>query len=90
MENWEDVKKELLKDPKVKAEYDRLEPEYKLIEKIIEARIKKGLTQAKLAKKVGTKQSAIARFEAGNSNPTLAFMDRLATALGSKLVIEIK
>lgn len=90
MENWEDVKKELLKDPKVKAEYDRLEPEYKLISKIIEARIKNKMTQAELAKKVGTKQSAIARFEAGNSNPTLDFMDRLATALGAKLIIEIK
>ena len=61
MEEWSKVKKELLKNKEARKEYKRLEPKYKLISQLIGARIKRGLTQTQLAKKVGTKQSAIAR-----------------------------
>lgn len=90
MENWETVKKELLKDKEVAREYERLKPRYALISQLIGARIKKGLTQAQLAKKIGTKQSAIARVEGGNSNPSIAFLEKLAQALGSKLIIQVR
>jgi transcriptional regulator with XRE-family HTH domain len=65
--------------------YDSMELEYKLIDAVIEQRIKHGLTQKQLAKKIGTKQSAISRFERGGSNPSLAFLKKLASALGMKL-----
>lgn len=87
MKNWKTLKKELLKDPEVKAEYERLRPKYELISALIEARIKKGLTQEGLAKKVGTKQSAIARLEGGNANPSVSFLEKIAAALGTKLEI---
>jgi ribosome-binding protein aMBF1 (putative translation factor) len=87
MKSWADLKKELLKDPKVKEEYDKLQPEFALISAMIEARAKKGITQKKLAEKLGTKQSAIARLESGNANPSLNFLKRLAEALGTKLEI---
>ncbi len=90
MQNWKIIKEELLKDPAVLKEYNRLKPHYELISQLIEARAKKGLTQAELAKKMGTKQSAIARVEGGNSNPSVAFLQKLATALGSKLTIQIQ
>ena len=90
MTNWETFKKELLKDKEVAREYERLKPKYMLISQIIGARIKKGLTQAELAKKVGTKQSAIARVESGNANPSVSFLEKLAKALGSKLIIQIQ
>ena len=90
MENWETVKKELLKDKEVAREYERLKPRYALISQLIGARVKKGLTQAQLAKKMGTKQSAIARIEGGNSNPSIAFLEKLTRALGSKLTIRIR
>lgn len=90
MKNWTQLRRELLKDPEVKKEYDKLERRYALIDKVIEARIKRKMTQAQLAKKVGTKQSAIARLESGNVNPSLNFMERIAVALGLKLNIEFR
>lgn len=90
MDEWENFKKELLQNKEVAREYERLKPHYQLIAQLIEARIKKGLTQQQLAQKIGTKQSVIARVESGNSNPTFAFIEKITTALGSQLIIEIK
>ena len=90
MEEWNEVKKELLKDKGVYKEYKRLEPKYRLISQLIGVRVKKGLTQKDLAKKLGTKQSAIARLESGNYNPTLEFLQKTAKALGTKLVINFE
>lgn len=90
MKSWSQLRKELLRDPKVKKEYDKLEARYALIDKVIGERIKRKLTQAQLAKKAGTKQSAIARLESGNVNPSLNFMEKIATALGMRLNIEFR
>jgi transcriptional regulator with XRE-family HTH domain len=56
---------------------------------MIEKRHREGLTQAQLAKKIGTKQSAISRFEAGKSLPNLEFLYTLAEGLGAKLKITV-
>ena len=90
LDEWEDFKKELLKNPEVKKEYDRLGPEYAVISQLIEIRAKKNLTQKALAKKLGTKQSAIARLESGNGNPTLEFLQKTAKALDKKLTISFE
>jgi predicted transcriptional regulator len=58
-----------LKDPAFKREYDALEPEYAVIRAVIGKRIEKKMSQQQLARKVGTKQSAISRLESGNANP---------------------
>lgn len=81
-------KKILKKNPKVKEEYDRLQPEFEVIRAIIRARANKGITQKELAQKIGTKQSVISRLESGRANPSLSFLKKLATALNSH--IEIK
>lgn len=86
--DFEEFLKESLKDPVIKAEYDRLEPEFAIIQAVIDARINKGITQEKLAKKMGTTQSAIARLESGNANPSVAFLQKLASALSSRLEIK--
>jgi len=88
-ESFTDFKKELLNNPKIKSEYNRLGPEYDIIEAIIRQRIKKGLTQKQLAKKIGTKQSALSRLESGNYNPSLSFLKKVATALDSDLHITL-
>lgn len=80
--------KEELKNPEFKAEYDRLQPEFAVINALIEARRKKGMTQDILAKKVGTKQSVISRLESGRANPSVAFLKKLAQALNSHLEIK--
>lgn len=79
--------KESLKDPKLKAEYDRLQPEFAAIEAVLRARKEKGLRQHDLARKIGTKQSVISRLEAGRANPTVSFLQRLARALDTRLEI---
>jgi len=90
MKTWKNFKKELLQDRKIAREYKNLKPRYQLISQLIEARVKKGITQKELAKKIGTKQSAIARLESGMSNPSIAFLEKVTSALGSKLMIQIK
>lgn len=79
--------KEKLKDPHFKAEYDRLQPEFALIRAVIEARMRKGLTQKEIAKRIGTKQSVISRLEIGRANPTVSFLKKLAQALNTQLEI---
>lgn len=79
----------LMAKPGFKGRYEALEPEYRLISEMIRARNERNLTQGDLAKRMGTKQSAIARFERGGSNPTLDFMQRLARALNLKLDITV-
>lgn len=81
----EELHRRLMKKPGFKKAYDNLELEFAIIEALIHARSKRGMTQEKLAKKIGTKQSAIARFEAGRANPTLAFVQKLSDALDLKI-----
>lgn len=83
-EVWE---KEALKNPVLKAEYDRLQPEFAMIQAMIDARRRKGVTQKILAKKIGTKQSVISRLESGRANPSIAFLKRLAGALDARLEV---
>ena len=64
--NFRRHKERLLKNPKVRKEYDKLEPEFQLARSLITARLKKGWTQAELARRVGMQQPNIARLEGGN------------------------
>ncbi|MEX0616475.1 MAG: helix-turn-helix transcriptional regulator [Candidatus Woykebacteria bacterium] len=90
MKNWKTLKAELLKNKNISKEYEKLTPHYQLVSQLIEARLKKGFTQEQLAKKVGTKQSAIARLESGNSNPSLEFLEKVTKATDSELLVQIK
>lgn len=90
MKTWKQLKKELLTNKEVAKEYEKLQPRYELISQLISKRLEKGFTQSELAKKIGTKQSAIARLEAGNVNPSLNFLGKLATALDVKLRITLQ
>lgn len=76
-----------LKDPEFKRHYDALEPEFAVIRSVIGKRIEKKMSQKQLARKIGTKQSAISRLESGGSNPSLKFLQKVATALGARLSI---
>lgn len=79
--------KKSLRDPKFKAEFDKLQPEFAMIQAMIDVRRKKDLSQKELAKKLGTTQSAISRLEKGNISPTVNFLQKLAEALDSRLDI---
>jgi hypothetical protein len=60
---FEKLKARLLANPKVKAEYDALAPEFEIASELLRARLRAGLSQAELAARMGTSQSTIARFE---------------------------
>ena len=89
MTSYSDLRRKWMKDLKFKKAYDDLEPEFAIIRALIKMRIEKKMSQKDLAKKLGTKQPAIARFESGAYNPTLSFLKKLSTALGGKLEIKI-
>lgn len=89
MESYKRLRAQLLKNKDFRHAYNALGPEFVLVQSIIEKRIKQGFTQATLARKIGTKQSAIARLESGSYNPTLAFLGKVAHALDAKLVVGI-
>jgi len=84
-----DLKKRLMDDPAFRQEYEKADVEYALIESLIRARTNAKLSQAELARRLGTTQSAIARLEGGNVSPTLSTLKRYAEATGAKLQIEV-
>jgi ribosome-binding protein aMBF1 (putative translation factor) len=78
------------KDPEYRAVYDALEEEFALASQIIGARAHAGLSQAELAERMGTSQSAIARLESGRVKPSTSTLERLATATGTKLRVRFE
>ena len=86
---YRQLKKELLKDKKIKYAYEKLGPEFAVIGMIIKKRIEKGVSQKELAQKIGTKQSAISRLESGTYNPSLSFLQKVGEALDVKLKISL-
>lgn len=76
-----------MQDPEYVAEYERLEPVYDIISAITMARAEQNLTQRELAERCGMRQSAFARLESGNANPTLKTLQQVAKGLGKKLRI---
>lgn len=87
--SFDEVKRQMFARTGFKEAYDALEPKYVLINAMLDARHKKGMTQTEIAHRAGTTQSAIARFESGHTNPTLEFASRLSRALGAKLEIRL-
>ena len=87
--NYTELKKQLLSDPEVKAEYDALEPEYQFIRDMLVCREELSLSQQGLADLTGIDRSDISRIENGNANPSLKTMKRIASGLGKRLEIRI-
>ncbi len=83
------LKEGLLNDPEVKAEYDRLGPIFAVVGEMVEARQEAGLTQAELAKRMGTSQSVIARLENARHMPTFDMVARYAAAIGRRVDIHL-
>lgn len=84
--NLKEYKNKLMQDPKFKKEYEKVDLAFEISKMIIELRIKKGITQKKLAELLGTKQPSIARAENGVMLPSLSFLDSIAKALGTYLL----
>lgn len=77
-----------LEDPEIRAEYDALEPEFAIIQAMVEARKSCGLTQKQLSQNTGISQGDISKLENGNANPSLKTLQRLAEGMGMRLKLE--
>ena len=87
MTNFKDFLAEQLKDPEIKAEYDNLEPEFSIMQAMIDARRNSGLTQKQLSEKTGIAQADISKLESGNANPSLRTLHRIAAGMGMRIKI---
>ena len=85
---FEDYLEEQIKDPDFKREWDALEPEFSIVQALINARISAGLTQSELAQITGIAQADISKLENGNGNPSIRTLKRLAKGMGKSLRIE--
>ena len=88
MSTFHDFLKEQLEDTEFKKAYDALEPEFAIIQAMIDARKAAGLTQKQLSEKTGIAQADISKLENGNSNPSLRTLQRLAAGMGMQLKLE--
>jgi len=85
------LKARALARPNVRAEYDRFADEFAFLDEILKARAESGLSQADIAARIGTTQSAIARLESAASghSPSVATLQRYASAIGYKLQLRL-
>ena len=88
MKTFNNYLKEQLKDPEIKAEWNRLEPEFQIVRALIKIRAEKNISQKQLSELTGINQADISRLENGNANPSLRTLQRLAEGLGMKLKLE--
>lgn len=79
---------EKLKNPKFKKYYDEYGKQLEIAYQILQLRKQKGLSQAELAKKIGTKQSDIARMETGQQNFTTDTLQKIASVFKRDLRVE--
>jgi transcriptional regulator with XRE-family HTH domain len=84
------LKARLLKDPEVRRHYDALEEEFALMAEVAKARARAGLSQAELAKRMKTTQSAVARLESRRGLPSTRTLARFAKATGHRLKISFE
>lgn len=86
-----DFKIRALARPEVRREYEGLKEEFEILDEILKARAEAGLTQAELAGRMGTTQSAVARLETamGKHSPSIGTLKRYASALGYRLQVRL-
>ena len=86
----DDLHQEWMKDPKYRVEYEALEEKFTLIEALLDARARAGLTQEQLAQRMGTTQAVIARLEGGGTMPSTRTLQRYAAATDCWLKISLE
>lgn len=88
MSDFREYLNKQLQDPDFKKEWDDLEPEFNMIQALIDARKHCNMTQKELAQKTGIDQSDISKIETGNANPALSTLKRLAEGMDMVLRLE--
>lgn len=88
MTSFDEFLEEQLRDPEIKEEYDALQPEFDIIQAMIDARRSQNITQKELSERTGITQADISRIETGTRNPSLNMLKRLAEGMDMYLKLE--
>lgn len=83
------IKRKMLTDRQVREVYEALTSEFDLARELIAARVRAGLTQAEVAERMGTTQSAVARLESGAQMPSVKTLLKFAQATRSRPIIKL-
>ena len=82
--------KRKLQNPQFRAAYNAEDTRIELVLQIIKLRQERGMTQADLAKAIGTRQANVSRLERFDANLTLDTLEKVALALGANLRIDLE
>jgi ribosome-binding protein aMBF1 (putative translation factor) len=77
------------KNPEYQQEYESLKSEFEVARELIHARTRARLTQAEVARRMGTTQSVVARLESGTKSANLKTLEKFAMATGSHLHVRL-
>lgn len=88
MNEFDILLNEQLKDEEFRKEYEAMKPEFVIIQAMIDARKKSGLTQKELSNRTGIAQGDISKLENGNGNPSIKTLQKLAEAMNMTLKLE--
>ena len=83
------LKKKWQADSEFREAYDALKPEFQVARQLIAARNRAGLSQAEVARRMGTTQSTVARLESGQRLPAMSSLQRYANAIGHRLDVRL-
>lgn len=82
--------KNMAETPGYREAYEALEEEFALIEAMMDARKRSRLSQAEIASRMGTTESAVSRLESGRIKPSTRTLERYAAATGHRLKISFE
>ena len=88
--SWASIKRAKGASKERRAGYRQAKEAFDLAERVRQAREDLGITQAELAKRIGSTQPAVARLEGGGTIPSLTTLRRIAAALDLELVVELR
>jgi transcriptional regulator with XRE-family HTH domain len=86
----EEVRAGDMQDPEYRREYERTRLANDVAIRVIQYRVRHGLSQAELARRLGTRQPNVARLESGEHEPTIATLSLLAQVLKQDFSVDIK
>jgi ribosome-binding protein aMBF1 (putative translation factor) len=88
-ESWTGMRERRLAEPGAVEAYEAARLAFELGAAVRELRLARNWSQVELASAAGMTQSAVARFEAGGTVPTLPVLGRIARALDADLTVRV-
>lgn len=86
---WAELRERRMDEPGAQQAYQAARRAYELGRTVRELRQQHSWSQTELARAADMTQSAVARFEAGGTVPSLPVLDRLAQALDADLNVQV-